>query len=158
MLRLSIISSIIPLALAGGVTHDWMSASNRPCLAAETLHPTTVRQVAFTEDPARATVRVQLVDAPELADLAIVEDTSAVEAHGCSLRDAVRSVAITAQALPGEPVIYLSREADANYRVYVDSAQVSAQQAAALIVSARGGHTQLAAGPAGDEVTGSLAR
>jgi hypothetical protein len=53
-------------------------------------------------------------------------------------------------------VVYLSREGGAHYRIYVDSAQVSAQQAAALIVSARGGHTQLAASPPDDVATGSI--
>ena len=157
MLRLSIISSVIPLALAGSVAHDWTSASAQPCFGAETSTQ-SIRRIAFTDDPAIATVKVQLVEAAELADLVIAEDTSASEAESCGLRDAARSVYNTTQPVHGEPVVYLSRDADADYRVYVDLTQISARQAAALIVGARGGHTRLAARPADDEATGALGR
>jgi len=157
MLRLTILSSVIPLALAGGVAQEWASASGGQCFAPDNPQAIT-RTIAFTDDPARATVRVQLVRSPELADLAIAEDSSAADGDGCGIRGAMRSITITARPVPGEPVIYLSREAGADYRIYVDSAQISAQQAAALIVSARGGHTQLATSPVADEVTGSVER
>ena len=157
MLRLAIISSVIPLALAGGVAQDWTSASARQCLATEALAPSP-RRIAFTDDPARATVKVQLVDGAELADLVIAEDNSATEAESCGLRNQVRSITISARPVAGEPVIYLSREADADYRVYVNSAQISAQQAAALIVRARGGHMRLAAHALDNEPTGSIGR
>jgi hypothetical protein len=101
---------------------------------------------------------VQLVQAAEIADLAIVEDNSASEADSCSLRGAARAITISAQPVPGAPVVYLSDEANADYRIYVDSTQISPQQAAALIVTARGGHTQLAAKPFDHEQTGSISR
>lgn len=156
MLRLAIISSVIPLALAGSIARDWTSASAAQCFGPAT--PTAARTIAFTEDPARATVRVQLVQAAEIADLAIVEDNSASEADSCSLRGAARAITISEHPLPGTPVVYLSADAGADYRIYVDSAQISPQQAAALIVSARGGHTQLAAKPFDQEPTGSISR
>jgi hypothetical protein len=157
MLRLSIISSVIPLALAGGFAQDWTSTSTRQCFAADAVASAPGR-VAFTDDPARATVRVQLVDGAELADLVIAEDNSATEPENCGLRGLVRSITISARPVAGEPVIYLSREARADYRVYVDSAQISAQQAAALIVGARGGHMRLAAHAFDNEPTGSIGR
>ena len=157
MLRLAIITSVIPLALAGGVARDWTQASAAQCFAPE-IPAASPRTISFTDNPALATVRVQLVQGPELADLAIAEDHAATDADGCGIRGAIAAITILAQPVPGEPVVYLSREADADYRIYVDSAQVSAQQAAALIVSARGGHTQLAARPADPEPTGSLHR
>ena len=101
---------------------------------------------------------MQLVDGAELADLVIAEDNSANEAESCGLRSMVRSITISARPVAGEPVIYLSREAGADYRVYVNSAQISAQQAAALIVRARGGHMRLAAHGFDDEPTGSIGR
>jgi hypothetical protein len=156
MLRLAIISSVIPLALAGSIARDWTSASAAQCFGPAA--PTAARTIAFTEDPARATVRVQLVQAAEIADLAIVEDNSASEADSCSLRGAARAITISEHPLAGTPVVYLSSDAGADYRIYVDSAQISAQQAAALIVSARGGHTQLAAKPFDPEPTGSISR
>ena len=157
MLRLAIVSSVIGLALAGTVARDWTQASASPCFGVEATS-SAARTIAFTDDPARATVRVQLVQAPEIADLAIAEDTAASEAEGCGIRSAVRSLTISARPLPGAPVVYLSHEANADYRIYVDSAQISPQQAAALIVSARGGHTQLAAKPFDHEPTGSIGR
>ena len=42
---------------------------------------------------------------------------------------------ISAKPVPGAPIVYLTRTADADYRIYVDSATISAQQAAAMIVS-----------------------
>lgn len=154
MLRLAILSSVIALALAGGVARDWTQASASQCFGHEVS--TASRTIAFTNDPARATVRVQLVQGAELADLAIAEDSTAAEADGCGIRDTLRSITIATEFVPGQPVVYLSREGGADYRIYVDSAQISPQQAAALIVSARGGHTQLAARPYDHEPTGSI--
>ena len=157
MLRLSILSAVIPLALAGGVAHEWNSASARQCFAAAATAP-VIRAVAFTDDPAAATVKIQIVDRPELADLAIADDIDVAEAEGCGINDMARLVTVSAHPRPGEPVAYLSREADADYRIYIDSAKVSVQQAAAMIVGARGGHTRLAAQPFDGEPTGSISR
>jgi hypothetical protein len=157
MLRLTIASSVIPLVLAGGIAHDWTSAPPRHCLAAVPTAP-SIRAIAFTDDPARATVRVQLVDGAELADLVIAEDATATEAEGCGLRDMARTITISSRPVAGEPVVYLSHEGDADYRVYLDSAQISVQQAAALIVGARGGHMRLAAHAVDTEPTGSIGR
>jgi hypothetical protein len=155
MLRLTLISSVIPLVFAGGFAHHWTSGSIRQCFA--TAAP-SIRAVAFTDDPARATVKVQLIDGAELADLVIAEDISATEAEGCGLRDMARSITISERPVAGEPVVYLSRQADADYRVYVDSAQISVQQAAALIIGVRGGHMRLAAQSPDLEPTGSIRR
>ena len=157
MLRLTIISSVIPLALAGGVAQDWTSTSTLQCFAAHAM-ASDPRRVAFTDDPAQATVKVQFVDAAELADLVIAEDNSATETESCGLRGLVRSITISARPVAGEPVIHLSREADADYRIYVASRQISNQQAAALIVGARGGHMRLAAHTFDNEPTGSIGR
>lgn len=101
------------------------------------------RQIAFTDDPNGATVRVQIVDRPELADLALVDDANA-EPNGCAIDDITRLVAI-GPGIPGEPLVYLSREDGADYRIYVVSDRTSLQQAAALIVAARGGHHRITA-------------
>ena len=154
MLRLSIISSVIPLVLAGGVAHDWTAAPTRQCFAAATAP--SVRAVAFTADPLAATVTVQIVESAELADLAIVDDVAAADASACGLRDAARLVTVSAHPRPGDPVVHLTREADADYRIYVDSATISPKQAAALIVGARGGQMRLAAQPFDAEPTGSV--
>ncbi len=146
MFRLSILSSVVPLVLAGGVAHDWGAISARQCAAAGIIAPAG-RSVAFTDDPLGATVRVQIVDSAELADLAIADDVDVdvAEAAECGIDDVARLVTISAHPVPGEPVIHLTREAAADYRIYVDSAKISVKTAAALLVSARGGHMTLAA-------------
>jgi hypothetical protein len=105
----------------------------------------SARPVAFTSDPKLATIKVQIVDSPDLADLVIVDDAKTADAQTCGIDNITRLVTISAQPVPGEPVVYLSRETGADYRVYVVSKTVSLQHAAALIVGARGGHGRLAA-------------
>jgi hypothetical protein len=144
MVRLGLIASVIPLALAGGVAPDWLSSA-RPCISAGL---TTVQMasfpwqadlhVAFTERPELATVRVQLVDQPELADFVVMDDVTSIEDSSCAIVGERRRVAIATDAGHGEPVIYLSANANADYRIFVRSASFTAEQAAALIVGARG--------------------
>lgn len=156
MLRFGLLSTVVPLVLAGGVAHDWDLASARHC-PASAIAP-SVRAVAFTADPAAATVKVQIVEAAELADLVIADDSDATGIRGCSLTDAARLVRIETQPRPGDPLVHLTREDDADYRIYLQSAQVSAEQVAALIVTARGGQLRLAAHPFDDPPTGSVSR
>ncbi len=109
MLRLSILSSVVPLVLAGGVAHDWSAVSARQCAAAGIIAPAS-RSVAFTDDPLAATVRVQIVESAELADLAIADDVDVAEAPACGIHDVARLVTISAEPVPGDPVIHLTRE------------------------------------------------
>jgi hypothetical protein len=158
MLRFGILSSVIPLVLVGGLVHDWTEPSARQCLAEGTA-AIFDRPVAFTSDPTLATVRVQLVDGPELADLAIADDVEVPGTESCGIREVAQLVRVSTRPVPGEPVIYVSRETGADYRIYVDSAKISVTQAAALLVRARGGHMRLAAAPQADsEPAGALGR
>ena len=144
MIRLGLLASVVPLVLAGGTAPAWLSSS-RPCISAGL---TTVQmaflpwqadiRVAFTDKPGLATVRVQLVDQPDLADFVVADDVAGVEDSSCSA-DGRRHVAIVGKATGGEPTIYLSSEGGADYRIFVRSGSFSAEQAAALIVGARGG-------------------
>jgi hypothetical protein len=153
MLRLSILSSVIPLALVGGVTHDWTHATAGQCFAAP-----AARSVAFTADPLAATVKVQIVASAELADLAIVDEAEASEPANCGLDQAARMVTVTTHPQPGEPIVHLSRDDNADYRIYVDSRTISPKQAAALIVAERGGQKRLAGQPADTTTTASIQR
>jgi hypothetical protein len=151
MVRLGLLVSVVPLVLAGGTAPEWLSPT-QPCISAGL---TTVQMawlpwqadlhVAFTERKELATVRVQLVDQPDLANFVVSDDVSGIEDSSCSVSGGSRHVAIVAQAKPGEPTIYLSTEPNADYRIFVRSGSFSAEQAAALIVGARGGRTQMAA-------------
>jgi hypothetical protein len=152
MLRFGILLSAIPLVLAGGIPHDWTASSAQPCIPAgmTTIRYSpapipSARPIAFTTDRTLATIKVQIVDSPELADLVIADDIDVADAQECGIDKITRLVTISATPVPGEPVVYLSRETGADYRIYVVSKKVSFQHAAALIVGARGGHGRLAA-------------
>lgn len=150
MVRLGLFASVLPLVLAGGVAPARLS-STQPCISAGL---TTVQmawlpwqadlRVAFTEKPELATVRVQLVEQPDLADFVVTDDVAGIEDLSCAASGGGRRVAIVGKALSGEPTIYLSTEPNADYRIFVHSGSFMAEQAAALIVGARG-HTHMAA-------------
>jgi len=151
MVRLGLLASVVPLVLAGGVAPAWLPGAH-PCISAGL---TTVQMawlpwqadlhVAFTEKAELATVRVQLVDQPDLADFVVTDDVAGIEDSSCSVSGQDRRVAIVARAGSGEPTIYLSTAPKADYPIFVRSGSFTAEQAAALIVGARGGHTHLAA-------------
>jgi hypothetical protein len=152
MLRFKILASTIPLILAGLLARGELVPSARPCI---TVGETTVQiapgpwqaelKVSFTSDPSLATVRVQIVDAAEAADFAVVDDIDSVEPNACEVTPATRFVAIAASVSALEPVIYLSRDGNADYRIFVQSKVFTPREAAALVVGASGGHAHMAA-------------
>jgi hypothetical protein len=151
MVRLGLFACAVPFVLAGGVAPAWLS-STPPCISAGL---TTMQMawlpwqadlhVAFTEKPELATVRVQLVDQSDLADFVVTDDVAGIEDTSCSASGEGRRVAIVGKAGRGEPTIYLSTQANADYRIFVRSGSFTPEQAAALIVGARGGRTHVAA-------------
>lgn len=143
MLRIRILASTIPLLLAG-LFAGGNSSATRPCLA---LGDGTVQiapswqagfRVYFTDDPAQATARVQIVDQPENADFAVSDDSVAPTDAACSATSPARLVGIANSATGADAVIYLSRDDGGDYRVYVRSSSLSPREAAALVVSAGG--------------------
>ena len=101
--------------------------------------------VAFTDDPAAATVRVQISESPEAADFAVVDDVDSAESGACEANAATRLVAISADPAVGAPVIYLSHDGPADYRIFVRSKSFTVRDAAALVVGAGVGHQRLEA-------------
>jgi len=83
---------------------------------------------------------VQLTDSAEAADFAVVDDIDSTETGACEANAATQLVAISASPSGSAPVIYLSPEGPADYRIFVRSKTFSARDAAALIVGASGGH------------------
>jgi hypothetical protein len=150
MVRLGLFASVVPLVLAGGVAPAWLSPT-QPCISAG---PSTVQmawlpwqadlRVTFTDKPELATVRVQLVDGPDLADFVVTDDVAAVDDSACPANGG-RHVAIVGKAGSGDPTIYLSTDPTADYRIFVRSKSFTAEQAAALIVGARGGRPHVVA-------------
>ncbi|ANV98814.1 hypothetical protein [Bradyrhizobium icense] len=145
MLRLKILASVIPLAIVALFARDEFLAGPRPCIE---ISGTSVqiaalswqahRYVSFTADPGRATVRVQISDNAEAADFAVIDDIDTAEAGACESNAPPLLVAISRKPSGSDPVIYLSRDGPADYRIFVSSKNFSLLDAAALIVGARG--------------------
>ena len=152
MLRLKILVSVVPLLAAAMFARGDLPAGGRPCIA---IGEASVRitslpwqaqsHVSFTRDPALATVRVQITDRAETADFTVLDDVDSAEASACEANPATRFVAISYSASGSEPVIYLSADGPADYRIFVSSARFTARDAAALIVGANGAPRRLAA-------------
>jgi hypothetical protein len=143
MLRMRIWASAAPVLIASAFAGGHIVASPRPCIPLDDVSVwlgTTPWQdqhhVSFTTDSKIATVRVQIVDSPELADFAIVDDIGMPDAASCGEGTTPRYVSVAPHVSATEPVIYLSTEPGADYRVFVQSKSATAQDAAALIVGA----------------------
>ena len=162
MLRFRILASVVPFAIAAVFARGGWSPGPHPCIA---LGDASVEiasvpwhadlHVSFTDDPAAATVRVQISESAEAADFAVVDDadssetdapeTGAPETGACEASPATLSVAISASPSGSAPIIYLSKDGPADYRIFVRSKTFTARDAAALIVGAGDGHPHLTA-------------
>jgi len=150
MLRLKILATVVPLFVAAFFARGGILPGPHPCIA---IANTSVEiaelpwnadlHVAFTDNPAAATVTVQITESAEAADFALVDDTDNAEGGTCEANPATRAVSISLNAESGSPVIYLSHEGPADYRIFVRSKTFSLRDAAALVVGA--GHPLKAA-------------
>ena len=146
MLRIRILASAVPLIVAAVFARGSLLPGSHPCIA---VADTSVEisdlpwhadlRVAFTDDPAAATVRVQISDSAESADYAVVDNSEDSEPGACEANPATRFVSVSAHPGAGAPVIYLSHDGPADYRIFVRSKTFSLRDAAALVVGA-GGH------------------
>jgi hypothetical protein len=84
-------------------------------------------------------VRVQISDNAAIADFAVLDDIDNAKAGACQTNASPQFVAISASPWTTTPVIYLTPDGPAEYRIFVSSKTFSARDAAALIVGARGG-------------------
>ena len=156
MLRFKILASTLPLILAAFFSRGELIPSRQACI---TIGETSVQlattpwqaqtKVAFTDDASRATVRVQIVETPETADFAVADDIDSDSDIACGATAATRLISISSDAGESGPVIYLTRDDGADYRVYVHSRNVTPRDAAALLVGAQvaganGGHRRVA--------------
>jgi hypothetical protein len=152
MLRFNILASVVPLAVAAVFARGEFVGSPRPCIEISgasmqiaALSWQAERHVSFTGEPSRATVRVQITEAAETADFAVIDDVDSAEDGACQSHSPPQLVAISATPGESDPVIYLSPDGPADYRIFVHSKSFSARDAAALIVGARGSPHRLAA-------------
>jgi hypothetical protein len=147
MLRFKILASAVPLLAAAVFARSEIVSVSHPCIAVgdtsvelTTLFWTAGVHVAFTDDLSRAMVRVRITDDADDADFAVVDGGLGSETDSCEAHPANRLITIAAQPVDGGPVIYLSTDGPADYRIYVRSKTFSQREAAALIVGAHGGH------------------
>ncbi len=152
MLRFRILVSVVPLALVAILARVELMPGPRPCIAVgeqsvqiASMPWVADLHIAFTDDPANATVRVQVVNSAEGADFAVVDDVYSAEDSACQVNAQTQFIAISASPSGSAPVIYLSPNGPADYRIFVNSKTFSTHEAAALIVGASGGHPRLAA-------------
>ena len=152
MLRFKILASAVPLIVVAVFARGGLLPGPRPCI---TIADTSVQitsvawqaqlHVSFTSDPAAATVRVRVTDSADTADFAVIDDVDSAEASACEATAATQFVAISASRSVSAPVIYLSDNGPADYRIFVRSKTFTARDAAALIVGASSGHRRLQA-------------
>src|SRR4051812_26866087 len=150
MLRFGILASAVPLVVAGLFAQSELLPGPRPCIEAggSSLQIAEAPRhadlhVAFTEYSQTATVRVQIVESAETADFVMVDGPDSSEANACN--GAPRFVAISAYPSASAPVIYLSTEGGADYRIFVRSKTFSLREVAALVVGANAGRARMAA-------------
>jgi hypothetical protein len=152
MLRLKILASVVPLAVAAVFARGEFLPGPHPCIevggAAVQIAAVPWQaqlHVTFTNDPNLATVRVQISDSAEAADFTVIDDIDDAEAGACERNAVPQLVAISRNPSASDPVIYLSQDGPSDYRIFVHSRTFSPRDAAALIVGARGGHRRLEA-------------
>src|SRR3954471_22795679 len=128
MLRFDILASVVPLAVAAVFARGEFAGSARPCIEVSgisvqiaALSWQAERHVSFTSDPRRATVRVQISDSAEAADFAVIDDIATAEAGACQSNAPPQLVAISTRPADSDPIIYLSPDGPADYRIYVHS-------------------------------------
>ncbi|MGY3405556.1 hypothetical protein ACVWZV_001669 [Bradyrhizobium sp. GM5.1] len=93
MLRFKILASVVPLLAAAVFARSEIGSVSHPCIALgdtsvelTSLFWTAGVHVAFTDDPARATVRVQITEDADAADFAVVDDGLGSESESCQAK------------------------------------------------------------------------
>ncbi|MGD9838436.1 MAG: hypothetical protein AB7F72_03100 [Afipia sp.] len=143
-MRVTVLASTIPLLLAGVVAGGELVPSASPCIAMgrasmqiATAPWQSPLHVSFTDDPELATVRVQVVDAADLADFTVTDGAMTAETDSCTVNRDTSFVSISDRHIADtDPVIYLSHDPGADYRIFVQSRAFSTKDAAALVVGA----------------------
>lgn len=151
MSRFKIFASVVPLILAGVFARESLSPQPRPCIRVgniavqmATAPWQSQSRVSFTDNPAEATVRVQIVESPDNADFTVVDDIDGAEPDACAAQAATRYIGIAKAATALQPIIYLSNK-PGDFRIFVQSKTFSPQAAAALVVGAGDNRARVAA-------------
>src|ERR1700754_2505916 len=121
MLRFRVLASVVPLAVTAFLARGEIFSDTRPCIAvADTSVQLTALpwqsslHVSFTTNPAKATVRVQIIDSAEAADFAVIDDAETTEASACRTNQPPQLVSIAKGFSASDPVIYLTQDSPAD--------------------------------------------
>lgn len=99
-------------------------------------------RVRIDNEAAHPDLRVGLVDNAETADFALADDAATLAGNACRSAGALRSVAVAAPDQPADLTIRLTPSpAGADFTLFVHSARVSHQGAAALFALMRHAET-----------------
>jgi hypothetical protein len=118
-----------------------------------TAGPVTYRLSPSAESPdvrvridhaaVRPDLRLRLVDRAEIADLALVDDADRPAGHTCKVMGEIRTARIVTG--PSDVTVSISREPhDADFALYLQSARISQEDAAALFALMRHVQTRAA--------------
>ena len=112
---------------AGSVTYHLSSSAAAPDY-----------RVLIDNRAPRPDLRIKLVDRAEIADFALVDDVGGVAGGACRTAGALKTVKIVSGETSPDVTISVSREADdGDFRLFVHSAHVTHQDAAALFALMR---------------------
>ena len=107
----------------------------------EVLRATVAAQEAELADAHAESERLRaIIDSAEAADFAVIDGPDAAEGGACHGNRPPQLVSISRSFSGSDPVIYLTQDGPADYRIFVQSKTFSMLDAAALIVGARSGH------------------
>ena len=152
MLRFKVLVPVIPLIAAAIFARLEFFTPPRPCVAigSDSLQVASLPfvadlHVAFTDDPALATVPVAISNDAVSADFTVIDDAVGAEEGSCETTPATQFVVISVRSTSKASVIYLSRDGGSvDHRIFVRSRRISDREAAALIVGADGKPARLA--------------
>src|SRR5262250_2418998 len=124
MLRFRVLASVVPLAVTAFLARGEIFPDTRPCVAvADTSVQLTSLpwqsslHVSFTTNPAKATVRVQVIDSADAADFAVIDDIGSAEDGACHTGTPPQLVSIAKNFAASDPVIYLTKDGPEDYRI-----------------------------------------
>ncbi len=128
------------LAIAPAAAYPLFGSANAPCYAAGgasyrlSSAAAPDFRVRIDNAAARPDLRMQIVDRPEIADFVMADDSDARAGDDC--KAGAKTIHVDASETSPDVTIALSLDAAApDYKIYVHSARLSHEQAAALLAA-----------------------
>jgi hypothetical protein len=140
MTRLHKALLLLGLVAVPAAAHTYVAGEGSACFTSgtSTFRMATAGEpdytVRFADEQARPDLRMQIVESAAEADFALIDDVTGIEGNACKGPMPVKTIRIDPAASEPDVTVSLSAEAAApHYRIYVQSARFSHQDAAALL-------------------------